>query len=120
MVSYLLQLLDDGHRQLTDIFTVWTSCLLLLSFSVGGTKLSFFGQRVSHFGFVRQSEDRAGNVWLHIEREIGERQTSLAPVDGPGKLSNPLRQTIARRRVEGSGPHSAHAPSASNVFTPSP
>ncbi len=39
--SYLLQLLDDGHRQLTDIFTVWTSCLLLLSFSVGGTKLSF-------------------------------------------------------------------------------
>lgn len=36
VVSYLLQLLDDGHRQLTDIFTVWTSCLLLLSFSVGG------------------------------------------------------------------------------------
>lgn len=31
-----------------------------------------------------------------------QRQTSPAPVDGPGKLSNPLRQTISRRRVEGS------------------
>ena len=127
-MSYLLQLLDDrdGNQQLTDIFTF--PCRRLVCFCCHSFSNKYILRQRVTLGFVLtiRRGQRAGNVWLHIEREMLQHDTheSLSLLGSAARrrpwqtLKSLLPNTIVQDRVEGTIVTFAHAPSC-NVFTPS-